>query len=182
MTTDLSMYECAIGESYASLPQAVQRFHRLKGRSALLGQVETEAPDGVLAWLLAWCLGTPRSAVSGPLRFDIDAAPAVESWTRRFPTRTMSSRLRLVDGQIEEHLGAARLTFRLHPARRCLRMELTGMRFLRVPCPNWLLPRVVAEEAGDGDELHFNVLAALPLIGVVANYRGHLRLGSQERS
>ncbi|WP_369124981.1 DUF4166 domain-containing protein, partial [Enterobacter asburiae] len=48
------------------------------------------------------------------------------------------------------------------------------------PCPAWLRPAVVAEETGDGDRFHFNVRASVPLLGVVAAYRGYLDLTTTE--
>jgi hypothetical protein len=66
--------------------------------------------------------------------------------------------LRRVDGCLVEPLGAARLVFALDEANGGLRMQ--SLRFLGIPCPAWLWPRLVAEEAGDG--------------GRVVGYRGHL--------
>jgi len=34
----------------------------------------------------------------------------------------------------------------------------------------------LAEESGKGDRFHFNVRASVPLLGVVAAYRGYLDL------
>lgn len=176
------MYELAMGADYARLPLAVQRFHRLTGRTVLHGWVETHAPGSALARLLAYCLGTPRSASSGPLRFVLESGPDRESWTRHFPAQTMTSRMRLVGGQVAEQLGAAQLTFNLAAVDGTLKMELASMRFFGVPCPKWLMPRIVAEETGAGDQVHFRVVAALPLVGTVASYRGHLDLSSEARS
>jgi Domain of unknown function (DUF4166) len=172
----LSLYEQVLGENYARLPAAVQRFHRLSGHTVMHGWVETHTPDSWLARGLALCLGAPRSTSSGPLRFELQASPNTETWTRHFPTRTMSSRMRLVDGQVEERLGAARLTFNLTASKKHLNMELVKMRFFGVPCPSGLLPQVVAQETGTADQFHFHVSAALPWIGVIASYRGHLDL------
>jgi Domain of unknown function (DUF4166) len=129
------MYERVMGENYALLPTAVQRFHRLAGRHVLHGWVETHAPASTLARLLAFCLGTPRSTSSGPLRFELDADSDAESWTRHFPARTITSRMRLVAGQVEEQLGASRLTFNLTAADGTLKIKLTRLRFLGAPCP-----------------------------------------------
>lgn len=171
-----------MGADYGRLPLAVQRFHRLTGRTVLHGFVETDAPGSALARLLAYCLGTPRSASSGPLRFVLEAGPDMESWIRHFPAQTMTSRMRLVGGQVEEQLGAAQLTFDLAAVDGTLKMELARMRILGVPCPRWLMPRIVAEETGSEDQIHFRVVAALALVGVVASYRGHLDLSSKATS
>jgi len=94
----------------------------------------------------------------------------------------MTSRMRLDARQIIEQLGAARLTFDLCEADGRLEMRLKRLHFLGVPCPNWLLPQVIAEETGQGDRLHFRVQASLPVIGTVTSYRGHLAIGEKEPS
>lgn len=174
------MYERALGDDYEALPAAVQRFHRLRGRNVLSGWVETHAPQTILAKVLAACLGTPRSSSSGPIRFELSASPAEETWTRHFPAQTMTSRMRLVDGHIEERLGAARLTFDLLAVEDSLSMRLASMRFFGVPCPKWLMPRIVADERGADDQIHFLIAAELPLVGVVASYRGYLEVSKKE--
>jgi hypothetical protein len=175
-----SMYERAMGDSFDRLPLAVRRFHRLAGLQELHGWVDTDAPSSLAAGLLARCLGTPLRATSGPIRFELYAAPEAEIWTRHFPTRKMTSRMRLDARRIVEQLGAARLTFELCETGGRLEMRLQGLRFLGVPCPRWLLPRVIAEESGQSDRLHFRVQASLPLVGIVTSYRGHLTIAGNE--
>lgn len=176
----LSLYESVLGPRYAQLPVAVARFHRLSGRHRLAGRVRTAAPASFAARVLAACLGTPRGGSEGPIDFELDAQTEQECWTRHFPVGTMRSRMRLVGGRIQERLGAARLTFGLHVADGRLSMQLESMRFLGLPCPRWLMPRIVAEETGDADRLHFRVSARVPLVGTVAAYEGHLDLGPAE--
>lgn len=50
-----------------------------------------------------------------------------------------------------------------------------------VPCPRWLMPRIVAHERGGDDALHFDVQAVVPMAGLVVHYQGHLALDSAER-
>lgn len=168
------MYERAMGDRFGRLAAAVQRFHRLTGRRTLQGWVETDAPASASAKLLSLCLGTPRQAQSGPIDFELDARPEEETWTRRFPSGSMTSRLRLVNGQVVEHLGFARLSFDLCEIDGGLEMRLRRLHFLGIPCPGWLMPRLTAAETGHGDELHFQVHAEVPLFGIVASYRGKL--------
>jgi hypothetical protein len=179
-----SMYERAMGESFHRLPSAVRRFHKLAGVQELHGWVETDAPSTLAASLLARCIGTPLQATSGPIRFQLDATPEAETWTRHFPGQRMTSRMRLDARKVVEQLGAARLTFELCEVGGRLEMRLQGLHFLGVPCPRWLLPRIIAQESGQADKLHFHVQASLPVIGVVSSYRGHLtisRSASKER-
>ncbi|MGM3275988.1 DUF4166 domain-containing protein [Ralstonia sp. 24A2] len=175
-----SLYETVLGAQYAQLAPAVQTFHRMAGLVALRGEVETEPPATRVARWLAWCIRTPRTPTRGPIRFTLDATATEETWTRHFPRQTMRSTLSLHQGRIMERLGAVRLFFALEAEHGMLRMRLEGLRFLGVPCPTWLRPAVVAEETGDGDRFHFNVRASVPLLGVVAAYRGYLDLTTME--
>jgi hypothetical protein len=170
-----------MGVGYARLAPALQRFHRLRGRHTLHGEVTTDAPASPLAALLARGLGSPCRATRGPIRFELDVDTGGETWTRHFPGWTMSSRLREVGGEIVERLGAARLAFSLTEVDGRLVMRLRGLRFLGIPCPACMRPRIVAEETGeqgaDGRQrLHFRVEARVPGLGQVVGYRGHLEL------
>lgn len=182
MTRPLSMYEQAMGEDFTRLAPALQAFHRLAGHHELHGWVRTEAPRSLSARLLALCLGTPMRASEGAIRFALQAGAGAEVWTRFFPQQTMRSSLRLRGRRIVESLGAARLEFGLQAQESRLVMRLLRLHFLGIACPGWLAPRIVAEETGEAGEggspgrLHFRIEAAVPWVGVVARYSGHLQL------
>jgi hypothetical protein len=169
-----SLFERALGARFTALAPVLQRFHGLSGHHELHGVVETDPPASAIGRALAWCLGSPRQAASGALRFELDAAPDAETWTRHFPARTMRSRMQLVDGRVVERMGVARLVFALDEVDGGLRMRLQSLRFLGIPCPAWLRPRLVAEETGKGDRLCFRIEAAVTGLGRVVGYRGHL--------
>jgi len=171
---DPSLYERVMGADFATLAPALQRFHRLAGRHELHGVVETQAPSSWVSGLLARGLGSPLQAAAGAIRFELAAAPTLEIWTRHFPSRTMRSRLQFDEGRVAERMGLARMTFTLEAIDGRLRMRLQRLRFLGVPCPAWLRPRIVAEETGEGDSLHFRIEAEVPGLGRVVSYRGHL--------
>lgn len=165
-----------MGESYSRLASELQQFHRLAGKHTLHGRVEVHAPKSVLGRLLGLFLGTPRTATEGPIQFELDAHPSAETWTRHFPMKTMTSRLQLIDGQLVESLGAARLLFTLSESNGQLNMHLRSLFFLGIACPNWLMPRVIAEETGRDGRLYFHVRAEVPGVGLVASYLGYLSL------
>jgi hypothetical protein len=177
-----SLYERVMGADFATLAPALQRFHRLAGHHVLLGVVETEPPASWLGRVLARGLGSPLQATTGAIRFELAAAPTLETWTRHFPSRTMRSRLQFDDGRVTERMGLARMTFKLEAIDGRLHMRLQRLRFLGVPCPAWLRPRIVAEETGDGDSLHFRIEAGVPGLGRVVGYRGHLVVPSAARA
>ncbi|RZJ06557.1 MAG: DUF4166 domain-containing protein [Rubrivivax sp.] len=178
----LSLYERVMGAKFAQLAPALQRFHRLAGSHVLEGVVETLAPQSLVARVIAFGLGSPQQASRGTIRFELQAQGDVEIWTRCFPGQTMTSRLQFVAGELVESLGVARLTFALTVSNGALRMQLTRLRFLALPCPRWLVPQVVAEECGDGEQFYFHVSASLPWAGLVAGYRGHLVLPQEDHA
>ncbi len=167
-----------MGPAFQRLAPALARFHSLSGPHRLQGRVRVDAPTTWSARVLALALGAPQRASQGVITFELDAHPAAERWTRRFPTQTMQSTLRegagQVAGQVVEHLGAARLTFALHEAEGRLVMQLQQLHFCGIACPAWLRPQVVAEETGIGEALHFKVQATVPWVGRVVSYQGHL--------
>lgn len=170
------LFERAMGPAYQRLNPTVRAFHDLTGTNELKGQVETEAPSGMLASIFSRLVGAPSGGSTGALRFELRSAGQRQIWTRHFPHRRMESSLRLKGSEVEETLGAARLTLALQEVDGALVMALRSMRFLGVPCPRWLLPRIEAREHGCDGRLHFHVRASLPLIGRVTGYRGWLEL------
>lgn len=177
-----SLYQRAMGPAFERLAPAIARFHTLSGRHHLHGEVVVEPPTNILGRLLAWALGAPQHAASGAIVFELDVGPEAEVWTRHFPERTMQSTLRESTGLIEEQLGAARLGFVLEEAQGRLIMRLHHLHFWGVPCPAWLRPQVIAEEAGQGDALHFHVQATVPWVGRVVHYRGYLRVPAADHA
>lgn len=173
-----TLYQRVMGGDFDRLSSPVARFHRLAGQQVLHGQVQVLAPASLLGRVLAWGLGAPQQAGQGAIRFELDATPGAEVWTRIFPTRTMRSTLREAPGFVVEHMGAARLLFVLQAVEGGrLEMRLQRMSFLGIPCPRWLQPAIVARETGQGDdELHFDVQATVPWVGRVVAYQGHLQV------
>lgn len=176
----MPLYQRVMGAEFARLAPAVRAFHSLAGTHVLHGWVETDPPASTAARMLAWCLGAPQRAQRGPLRFELAADGTSELWTRHFPGKTMRSRLSTGASRIVEQLGPARLTFELARSESGLRMHLLRLQFLRIPCPRWLMPQVLAEEHGQEGRLHFRVQACVPLVGRVASYRGYLELPPTE--
>lgn len=163
-----------MGPAFDRLHPAVRRFHALSGRWVLWGQVHIERPERRLGRWLARLTGTPGAEEKGPVRFELRAAPQEERWTRFFPGFTMSSRLALHGAEVMERLGPATLFFHLAEVRGGLAMQLTRMRFLGIPCPRFLLPRISAVEIGEGERLLFDVRAEVPGLGRVVHYAGYL--------
>lgn len=171
-----SMYPAVMGDAFGRLDARVQQFHTFVGRHEFFGEVQVGAPGSGLAKVLAVFLGAPLESAQGPIRFELLAQPGIETWTRFFPAKTMRSTLTKEGGRITERLGASRLTFELLEIDGALEMRLDKLRFLGVPCPGWLLPQVIARETGAGHNLHFQIQASVPFLGMVASYTGYLEM------
>jgi len=165
-----------MGDAFARLALPVQRFHSLSGRVALHGSVLTEAPPSRMTRWLAACLGAPREATQGLIRFELHAEAGRETWTRHFPRQVMRSQMRRDGAHLCESLGPVCLRFQLVERDGALLMQLAAMDILGLPCPRWLLPSVHAVETGRDGALHFDVRAGWPWLGTVSAYRGHLLL------
>jgi hypothetical protein len=178
--TSLTLYQAVMGQSFTQLAPALQRFHGLRGRHVLSGQVQIAVPASIGAKLLAVLLGTPLKPCQGAIRFELDAQPGQETWLRHFPGKTMRSTLQGAGPYVTERLGAATLSFQLTEQNGALNMQLVHMRFLGFACPKWLLPHIIARETGQPDQLHFEVQAVVPILGLVTRYTGFLTLPTPE--
>lgn len=170
------MYCTVMGDAFHRLAVPIQQFHTLAGHHTLHGEVAVTAPASLLAKALAVLLGSPLKSQQGSIRFDLDAQPTIETWTRHFPGKTMRSTLEQTGNRVTERLGAALLVFALSEVEGALEMQLEAMRFLGIPCPKWLMPRIVARETGALHKLHFHIQASVPLIGRVVSYTGYLHI------
>jgi len=171
------LYPRLLGARFDRLDRAVQRFHRLDGAWRIPGRCTISGATHPLARLLARVLGLPRGCADAKLRFDLEARPEGETWTRRFPDRTMRSRLvASTDGQLGERLGPARLRFRLDVDDGALSMKLDGVRVFGLPWPRSAFPTVHAREHGDGERFHFDIEVRFGALGTLVAYRGYLRL------
>ena len=171
-----SMYRAVLGDAFDRLATPIQKFHSFAGYHVFHGEVKIAEPASMLAKLLAIFLGAPLKASQGPIRFELLAEPATESWTRFFPGKTMHSTLTKSGNRIVERLGASRLTFELVEVAGALKMRLEKLHFLGVACPTWLVPTVTARESGGVNTLNFHIQASVPVIGIVASYTGHLNI------
>jgi hypothetical protein len=173
------MYRSVMGDAFDRLATPIQQFHSIAGFHEFHGEVKVAEPASILAKLLAIFLGTPLNASQGPIRFELAAGPATESWTRFFPGKTMHSSLTKSGHRVVERLGASRLTFELVEVDKALEMRLEKFHFLGISCPTWLSPKVMARESGGVNTLNFHIQASVPFIGIVASYTGHLNIPSE---
>nr|WP_255563960.1 DUF4166 domain-containing protein [Hyphomonas sediminis] len=103
-----------------------------------------------------------------------------ETWTRAFGPRRFRSHLRRVagdpPGMVRERFGAMAFSIPLSLENGRLAFPVTGGRVAGIPLPRFLLPVSETHESVDKDgACRFDVSIRLPMIGLVAHYRGWLK-------
>ena len=171
-----SLYHRALGEAFERLPAICRRLHD-SGASIWRGRCEVEGAANTLGKALAWLFQFPAKG-SGPIEVEFGVDGARETWTRRVAGRAMRSQQfigsRRPRGWIAERFGPWTFDLELRPEGNRLVLIMQRGRFLGIPVPRALLPRIRAFEEGHEEVYRFDVEIGLPLIGRLVRYRGEL--------
>lgn len=167
------LFQRLLGGSFAALAPCVQALHRRAGAQRLRGEVEVERGRGLLAALCCRATRLPPAG-AGPITVEIDAQARGEGWTRRIGAHAMTSRLWDHDGLLHEQLGLAQFAFRLRVEAGALLWQVERVRVFGLALPaRWFVAVHACEFECDG-RYHFDVQAAMPLVGPLLCYRGWL--------
>jgi hypothetical protein len=171
------LYARAMGAAFETLPPAVRELHDFCADAGACGEAVVTRGRGPIVRLLARLMGFPPEG-RWPLHVGFAERGGAEAWSRDYGGHIMKSALSLRPGGVTERFGPIRLAFDLLPHPHGLDMRLAGWSVLRIPLPRFLAPRILATEREREGRFHFDVSAALPLVGPVVHYRGWLeRLG-----
>ena len=175
------LFERALGAGFARMPEAVRALHASVGDGAFRGRAEVLRGRGILVALVALLFRLPPAMAGGPIRVALepDHDAAAERWTRCFPSRCFSSRMRLAgpegSGRLRERFGPFSMDLAVEAHAAGLDMAVTGWRLGTLPLPRLLRPTTRASERIDaGGRFRFDVALFLPLIGLLVHYRGWL--------
>lgn len=161
-------------ETFDALPAPVRTLHLRRGRALWRGDVDVVRGRGLLARLCAWATRLPPSG-GGPISVEIVAEGGRERWTRHFDGHAMRSRLHAVDGLLVERLGLVDFRFRLDSVADDIVWVVVGVRlFGLLPLPATWFSQVRAREFAESDRYCFDVVAVLPVAGMLVHYRGGL--------
>jgi len=175
-----SLYQQLLGDDYGNLPPEQRHFHALLGRHCFHGQAEITCGRHPLTRLAAMIMGLPRRDARVPLRFELEAGPEGEIWTRHFGPQVMTSVLRARQGVLVERLGVMILQSRLYRDGDCLRMQVLRARlFGMLPLPLWTMPAVQADESAQHGRIHFTIRVAWSWLGLLVAYQGFLNVGER---
>lgn len=166
-------------DAFDTLPEPLRILHLRDGRALWHGEVEVMRGRSLLSRFCAWVTRLPPQG-TGPIAVEIIANDGREQWTRHVAGHAMRSRLRAVDGLLderllEERLGLVDFRFRLTCIEQDIVWTVAGVRVLGLlPLPVAWFSQVHARESAEDGRYRFEVVAALPLAGPLVHYRGWL--------
>lgn len=175
-TSSTPLFAGLLGEAFRTLPPPLRRLHERTGTTRWHGEVEVVRGRSLLARLCGWATRLPPAG-TGPIAVEIVVDAGREQWTRHVARHAMRSRLRAVDGLLDERLGLVDFRFRLSSVDHDIVWTVVGVRvFGLLPLPASWFSQVRARESADGERYRFEVTAALPLAGPLVHYRGWLEV------
>lgn len=168
------LYRRVIGPAYNRLPEPVRGMHDVIGDGGAAGRGRVRRGRSLLARLVCAVMRFPPAG-EHDLHVAFEERDGVERWTRDFAGNTFSSELSQSGGCLVERFGPMRFSFDLPSDANGLTMVMRGWSVLGIPMPLRLAPKSEAREWAEGEEFCFDVPIALPGIGTVVHYSGHLR-------
>jgi hypothetical protein len=168
------VFRALVGDSFEALPPAIRAIHDSSRERAFTGRCDIDRGLSLIARVIGAVTRMPRAGRDVPIRVTILRTTACETWTREFAGHRMRSVLRARGALLEERLGAATFRFGLRADGECIRWELVAVRALGIPLPLAWFRGVRASEGVLDGRYRFDVRAALPVIGLLVHYRGHL--------
>ena len=169
-----SLFANLLGAAFDRLPAGIRRIHAGSLPVRFSGACDIKRGSTVLGRLAGTLAGMPAAGSQVPLTIEIGAAVDGETWTRHFGTRQVRSRMTAEGGLLVERLGLLTIAFRLDANAHRIVWSPQGGRILGVALPEAFFRGVIASESLVAGRYHFDVRAALPVIGLVIHYRGWL--------
>lgn len=175
------LYRELLGSAYHSLHARVQQLHDFSGSQVWSGTADIDGGKGVLAKIIRKIMGFPGPASNVPLRVSFrpdSSGDGAELWTRDFDGQKFSSVQMRGTGRNEhlliERFGPMRFAMALVVDENRLTLVQRSWSFLGIPMPKFLMPNGQAFEAEEDGKFLFSVEISMPIIGLVAAYRGTL--------
>jgi len=169
------LYARAMGAAFDRLPPAVRAIHQVLRDDGAEGAATVTRGRNPIARLIGAMVGFPPEGAHD-LHVHFEEADGVETWTRRFSGKGFRSRLALRGPLLAERFGPLCFGFELRADGSGLEMILRRWWFGPIRMPLFLGPRCAAREYEEDGRFNFDVSIALPLIGLVAHYRGWLAI------
>lgn len=183
VSAPVPLFQAALGEGWALLPEPLKALHSQTGQWR--GSVQVQRGQHWLARLMNRWLRLPQQTRRAPAVVSMRShrcpvsGKASEKWLRQFgEDRNYATVLSLHRGVIRERFGAAAIAMSLKATRLGLSFDAKRVYLLGVPMPKLFTPRVDAYEHVHGQRCYFSVKVSLPLVGLLIHYHGWLLVES----
>lgn len=171
----MAVFQQILGHAFGRLPPQLQRVHSSEHAQVLFrGRCQVVRGRGLLIRMAAWLASLPPTAEDVPIAVAIYRDHTGETWTRRFGTHEMRSRLWADGTLLAERLGAITFTFELQEIDGRIEWRVHAARVLGIRLPTSWFMHTRATELLENDRYTFDVRATLPLLGTLISYRGWL--------
>ena len=172
------LYRRLLGDAYAELPQPLQTMHDVDDTLTANGLATVERGTGPLARIFGSVFRFPSAGTDVPLTVTFRVQGGVEHWHRSFGGKVFYSSQEAGKGRLEgllvERFGAFAFAMAAPIRDRRLYLEIRSARFLGVPLPSLMTPRIEVFEHDAEDRFNFHVDLALPVLGRLVRYTGWL--------
>ena len=173
--TAVSLFQRLLGSSFETLPAPIRRLHDTRKHKVFAGNCRIERGSHWLVPLFALAMSLPKAGDDVPVEISIQSAGGEETWARNFAGQPMRSALSERNGQLEERLGPMCFRFALRVENQATVWTLEGVKLLGLlPLPLAWFKGMGARESAQSGRYHFDVSAALPVVGRLIHYRGWL--------
>ena len=172
------LYRRILGAAYETLPAPIRDLHDLERRAEWRGVADVRRGGNPLARLLARMLSFPKAGQDVPVTVRFEAKEGMERWERDFDGKRFHSLQSMGEGRnahlMVERFGPIAVALALVVKDDRLYLIPRRWSFLGVPMPGFLLPAGTSFEHAENGQFHFDVEMRVPLIGLIAGYRGTL--------
>lgn len=160
-----------MGKDFENLSPLLQRFH--SGKHTLLGNIEVENGKG-LAWLVCRLMRFPRPGKAVVLRVECDHQDNHLIWNRYFGSYKMFSIFREKGEDLVESFNGLQLSVKAKAVNGEMHFNFHKTKYLGIPMPPILWPKVVAYEKEVNTKYYFFVDVQMLFLGKVIAYKGSL--------
>ncbi|MGH6892219.1 MAG: DUF4166 domain-containing protein [Dongiaceae bacterium] len=171
------LFQGVLGAGFSHLPKAIRDLHDRAICGSASGQCDVDRGRSITARIISALFRLPPPGRDLPLTVILSAKGDQETWERNFGGYIMRSVLSgsKQSGYVIERFGPIAFTIHLRRGGARLNYDIVEGRFLGLSLPRWLLPKSATYEESLEDVFRFDVRISLPVIGLLAHYRGWLK-------
>ena len=167
------LYARLLGSRFAGLAPAVRSLHEVLADGGAAGRATVRRGRNPVTRFVASLFGFPPEGEHS-LHLHIVERNGEETWIRDFGGRRFASRLSDRGGLLIERFGLFRFGFDLPVENGALTMAMRRWWLGPLPLPLAFAPSAPAREWEEGGRFRFEVAIALPVLGLLVDYRGWL--------